>query len=155
MARTNRNQPLPQAAQPRVNDSTAQRAFDLLFVPLREVVRFLQPYVQPEKWKPLPYVNGWQDIPGTGSVYMRGAYRKDPLGRVWLRGVVRRVSGAATEIAELPDGYRPSRGCLFVVISSTLCRVGVSPEGMVVVEAGGDPANFISLDGVSFDTVNE
>lgn len=156
MARANQPRPLPQAPQPRVSDTNTQRAFDLLFVPLREVIRFLQPFVQQEKWQALPYLSGWADIPSTGSTYTRGQYRKDPLGRVWLRGVVTRVSGATLTIATLPEGYRPSRGCIFIASSNSVdCRIDVSSDGVINYVSGGLPGNYISLDGISFDTVNE
>ena len=153
MARTNRNQPLPQAAQPRVTDSNVQRAFDLLFVPLREVVRFLQPYVQQEKWTNVSFLNSWTNF---STSYGTAQYRKDPLGRVHLRGLVKRtVAGYAGQpIFILPTGHRPAKNLLFVAVGNNrFARVDVQPSGVVEVALGDSatPESFLSLDGISFE----
>lgn len=151
----NRNAPLPQAAQPRVTDSNVQRAFDLLFVPLREVVRFLQPWVQAEKWRALTFNTGWRNYSPIGAgVWASGLFRKDPTGRVFMQGLIERYSGASTLIATLPETHKPARQHLFCVYTNTgVGRIDVMPDGSVYLLAGG--TLFISLDGISFDTVSE
>lgn len=149
-----RNAPLPQAAQPRVSDTIAQRAFDLLFVPLREVVRFLQPFAQAEKWKPLAVKSGVSDY---ASDYARMEYRKDPLGMVQVRGeaVISGAHGASHVIAVLPEGYRPTRNQVFVVgdtSGSSTGLVQVTPGGAVEHLSGGHAHISINF---AFDTVNE
>lgn len=150
----NRNAPLPQAAQPRVTDSNVQRAFDLLFVPLREVVRFLQPFVQAEKWKPLPLD---ASVSNYATDYARASYRKNPLGRVEVRGEIT-ISGAhggSHTIATLPEGYRPRLNQVFVIADTSGSSTGlvrVTPLGVVEHLAGGH--THVSME-FSFDTVNE
>ena len=145
-----RNRPLPPAPPPRVDDGKLQRAFEALFVPLREVIRFLRPFVQPEKWQVVTYVPGWIDLPGT---YGRSSFKKDPLGRVLLRGIAQRTSGVATQICVLPEGYRPSFTQIFIASSNSVdCRLDIGPEGIVTLAAGGLATNYVSLNGISFDT---
>lgn len=149
----NRNQPLPSASQPRVSDSNVQRAFDLLFVPLREVVRFLQPFVQPEKWKPLPLDSSVSNI---ASDYVQAQYRKNPLGEVEVRGEVT-ISGAhggTHVIGTLPAGYRPRLNQTRLVSDggSSVGIVQITPQGVIEHLVGGHA--HISMY-FSFDTVNE
>lgn len=155
MSRTSRNSPLPEAAQPRVNDTAAQRAFDLLFVPLREVVRFLQPFVQSEKWKPLALLNGFRNY---SNDFYPAQYRKDPMGRVWLRGLVFRSAASTSALFILPVGYRPSCrvGCT-TTANNDWARFDVRPDGSFAFDgaASANWFNFVFLDGISFDTVNE
>lgn len=156
MPRNSANRPLPEAAQPRVNDSTAQRAFDLLFIPLREVVRFLQPWVAPEKWTPLTLQTTWANY-GVPNSFQLAAYRKSPAGRVHLRGLVQRSGGAGTTIAVLPVGYRPRLSCIFYQYDSAGgVRVDVNAAGGIVY-FGGAGAVDVSLEGIEFDAagVNE
>ena len=154
MARTNRNQPLPTATQPRVADSTAQRAFDLLFVPLREIIRFLQPFVQSEKWKGVTFQSPWADL---GSGFHTTQYRKSPMGRVELRGLCYRTTGIATAnevMFVLPVNYRPSHNCTFPCPTNTgVTTVQVHADGTVRWQSGGYVNVF--FDGITFDTVNE
>lgn len=153
VARLNRPRPLPEATQPRVGDSSTQRAFDLLFVPVREIIRFLQPFVQQRKWTALPYQGSWADVPSASIT--RGSYRKDPLARVWLRGTVYRTA-VDNIIATLPLGHRPSRTLIFNVMSAgAATRVDVKADGTVEYVSGGAPAAGVALDGISFDTEHE
>lgn len=150
----NRNPPLPSASQPRVSDSTTQRAFDLLFVPLREVLKFLQPYVQQEKWKPLPVESGVTNFDAT---YALAQYRKNPFGRVEVRGevVISGAHGATHTIAVLPEGYRPRRNQTFVVADASGGGTGlvqVAPDGQILHLAGSHAQVSIEF---TFDTVNE
>lgn len=154
---TNRNQPLPSTAQPRVADSATQRAFDLLYVPLREVLRFLQPWVQAEKWKPIDMLNSWVNF---STAFNSAQYRKDPQGRVYLRGLVKRtVAGyVGVPICALPVGYRPTKTCMFATVGNNKhTRLDVDKGGVVTVAISDSatPEAFLSLDVVSFDTVNE
>lgn len=150
----NRNQPLPSASQPRVSDSNAQRAFDLLFVPLREVLKFLQPYVQPEKWKPLPLDSS---VTNYDATYAQAQYRKNPFGRVEVRGevVISGAHGGTHTIAILPRGYRPTRNQVFVVGDASGGGTGlvqVTPDGLILHLAGSHTQVSIEF---TFDTVNE
>lgn len=149
----NRNSPLPSTSQPRVSDSNVQRAFDLLFVPLREVVRFLQPFVQPEKWKPLALESSASNY---ATDYVQASYRKTPLGEVEVRGeiVVSGAHGGTHAIAVLPAGYRPRLNQVRVVGDggSSVGLVQITPQGVIEHLVGGHA--HISMH-FSFDTVNE
>jgi hypothetical protein len=150
MPRQNRNSPLPDAARPQVADSQIQRALDTLATPLIEVIKFLTPFRQPEKWKPLPFDATWRNYTGATD-RQRAAYKKDPLGRVYLRGLVERFSGAGTSVAILPVGYWPKNETMFTVYTNTgVGRLDVQAVGNLFAVAGG--TGFISLDGISFDT---
>jgi len=107
-----------------------------------------------ESWKALPFANGWTNY---DNFWESGAYRKDQLGIVHLRGLVTRASGPpAGFIATLPAGYRPQRGRLFVVQMGELAGVGrvdVGPDGGVRWAGGsGGETDYTSLDNISFDT---
>jgi hypothetical protein len=108
-----------------------------------------------EDWKGLPFANGWSNY---GDVWETGAYRKDQLGIVHLRGLITRASGAPSTsvFAVLPPGYRPRRSRIFVVETGdphSAGRVNVHPNGEVqwCCGAAGE-IDYTSLDGVSFDT---
>jgi hypothetical protein len=117
-----------------------------------------------EAWKPLPYINGWTDY---GNIWELGSYRKDQLGVVHLRGLVRQstTGPVPAAITVLPPGYRPAHGRLFVVHTGESSagaavpgeregRVQVLSDGQVVwVQGATDPvSNYTSLEGISFDT---
>ena len=146
----NRNSPLPEAGRPQVTDPLIQRAFDTLATPLIAVIQFLLPFRQPEKWKAPAFGTGWRDY-SAATDRQRTAYKKDPLGRIHLRGLVERFSGVETSIAVLPQGYRPKNNTLFVVVTNVgIGRVDVQSTGNVLYVFGG--VGFISFDGISFDT---
>lgn len=147
MAQINRDRPLPAAQQPRVSDSNAQRAFDMLFEPLREVVRFLTPFVQREPWQLLVYSSTWSDS-STG----RGRFRKDPLGFVRLDGLVARSGGALTTVGVLPEGYRPSTEQLRIVYAGGAAGVLTVSTAGVIDYLGAAGAVNIALSGIEFDT---
>lgn len=63
-------------------------------------------------WTALAYGTGWTNFGGGFAV---GAYLKDALGFVHLKGVVARTSGTGMLIATLPAGYRPAESRAWVV----------------------------------------
>lgn len=149
VARDNRRPPLPAASQPRAGDSTTQRAFDSLFVPLRAVLKFLEPYVRQDDWTELTFQSTWGH---TGDPYERGSFRKDPWGRVRLEGVVTRSAGALTPIAILPVGFRPARShVLGVWTNGGFSSVVISSAGLVSYNGAAGGVS-LSLSGISFDT---
>lgn len=109
-----------------------------------------------EPWRVLPFASGWADL---GSVFVAGQFRKDPLGRVHVRGLVSKATGIPVSddlIATLPSGYRPSARQVFGV--ATCCgdapgRVDVLPDGSIVRIAGASgERDATSLDTISFWT---
>jgi hypothetical protein len=105
--------------------------------------------VQPP-WQPLAYATGWEDY---GGPWQTGAFMRDAFGRVWLRGLVRRVSGVGTLVATLPPGYVPAGN----IVNPAFCddagvRVDVESDGSIHYQSTGpDPGNYLSLAGISFD----
>lgn len=149
MGRLNRDSPLPDAARPRVEDPLVQRAFDTLATPLIEVIKFLTPYRQQEKWKAVVYQTGWRDY--IDPALQVAQYRKNPLKRVELRGSVERFSGVTTAIAVLPIGYRPAKRKLFPVVGNAGSgTVSIYASGLIEYTSGG--TTYLSLEGITFDT---
>lgn len=156
VARSTRRPPLPQVFEQRVTDPTTQRAFDNVTQALEAAVDQLQPFVQTDPWhgvgaqRQLAFNTGWQNYTGA-SGYQLAAYRKNPLGRVELRGMVERASGALTTILTLPVGYRPAKSEVFTVYTNTgVGRIDLQSDGQVVLAGGG--VGFVSLSGITFDT---
>ncbi len=153
MSRPNRPSPLPNTQESRVSDPTLQRVLDGIFQPLKAIVEFLQPFVQAEAWKKPVWGTGWRDYATALDTYQTTAYRKNPLGRVELRGLVERASGVGTTIFTLPEGYRPTKTRIFVTLGSAgVGRVDITPGGVVTYISGG--VTFFTLEGITFDTVN-
>ena len=139
-----RNSPLPSVPRSRVADSLVQRALDGIYAPLAAVVAFLQPFVTPEPWQQAAMLPGWTNKDNFA------ASKKDPVGRVHLRGYVGRASGATTGILVLPVAHRPKHEVDVVVYSAgALGQVNILPSGLVSYLAG--TVTDISLENVSFD----
>lgn len=149
VARLNRPRPLPEATQPRVADSSAQRAFDLLFVPLREVIRFLQPLIAPS-WKPLPQPGNGYAPYGTISGSRPPEYTK-VLDRVYFRGAI--SAPIAPFVGRLPVGYRPAGTVRIPVVTAggAFDYVQVGSDGSVLFVGGND----CYLDNLSFSAEPE
>jgi hypothetical protein len=105
--------------------------------------------------------SSWRTYPsGYGNV----GFRKDPLGRVWFRGLLGATATipTSTVIFTLPAGYRPA-GSRSVVLDTSYfgtsgCRIDVQGDGTVLFNgtpgaAGAfDVTGFAALDHLSFDT---
>lgn len=101
-----------------------------------------------------PFQNSWTNF---GSGYAVAGFRKDPQGRVYLRGMIK--SGSVNAVAfTLPAGYRPP-ATLYVTASVSIsptvypCNLYIEPNGQVGIYPGttGTPS-WVSLDGAFFDT---
>lgn len=92
------------------------------------------------------FQNSWTTIAG----YQVPAFRKDPLGRVWIKGVIQ--SGVAGQPCfVLPSGYWPkTTTAIYASSSSNALRIDISTTGQVVSSIGGAGA-FVDID-LSFDT---
>jgi len=109
-----------------------------------------------EAWKALPFAAGWTNY---GGSYEAGAFRKDQLGVVHLRGLVMLANGTpamGSVIGTLPPGYRPQTARLFVVHTGhpyAAGRIDVDTSGQLVWFPGaiGEP-DYTSLEGISFST---
>lgn len=134
-----------------VSDSAVQRGFNHVITTLAQLVKFLDPFVRPVGWEKPTWGAGWQDYTVALDTYQNAAFKKDPLGRVHLRGLVERASGVGTTIMLLPAGHRPAKQKIFVVLGSGgVGRVDIQEDGAVVYVSGG--VTFLSLEGISFDT---
>lgn len=94
--------------------------------------------------------NGWVYY---GAGYEPPAYKMDPGGRVFLKGLIKSgtvdVNGGAP-VFTLPEGYRPSNRQLFMAAAggNTVGRIDVIEDGRVVVAGGVN--SYQSMDGLSF-----
>ena len=155
VSRLNRPAPLPQiVAIPRVDQPVVQRALDAILVVLRAAVDVLQPFVQKEKWQAVTFQNSFSDY--STAVFQPTSYKKDPLGRVYLRGLASRGAAAlSTAVFYLPQGYRPAKNSQFAVMANDkFARLEVTSGGVVQVVAADSATwyTYFSLDGISFDT---
>lgn len=155
VSRLDRGRPLPEVPRVRVDDPQIQRAFDALTTPLRAIAQFLLPFVQPEKWQPLPYANG-TDWTRDLSTLRAPEYRKDALGRVHLRGWVKTAAGASAVIAVLPETHRPTERESFSSFrlngTYAVARIDADVDGRVLlVTPAVGAGDELSLSGISFD----
>jgi hypothetical protein len=93
------------------------------------------------------YTNSWVDF---GGGYMAGAYMKDLMGFVHLRGLIK--SGTmSTSAFTLPAGFRPSAVVLMACASAgAYGQLEVGTGGTITPTVGLN--NYVSLNGVTFDT---
>lgn len=150
VSRLNRNSPLPTAQGGQVDDNKLQRILDTIILPVQAVVEFLQPFVQPEKWKALTYQPDWSDFSTTTQV---GQYRKDPMGIVSVRADFKAAGAhaAGDPIAVLPVGYRPPSTQSYFVWTSTgaIGEIEITSAGRINHLSG--TVAHISMN-ISFDT---
>jgi len=85
------------------------------------------------------------------SGYGAAGFRKDPTGRVALKGLIQSGTINAT-IFTLPAGYRPPKEMLFAPSNNqnSTTDLRVKPDGTVVLASGTN--SWLSLDGIEFDT---
>jgi hypothetical protein len=109
----------------------------------------------PESWQPLQLINSWSRY---GGDYGAPSYRKDAMGRVYLRGLIKRAGGPTNgPLAVLPSGCRPAVRLLLEAMTGSTTdaagRLDISPSGEITWISGlaGDP-NYTSLDDISFWT---
>jgi hypothetical protein len=102
-------------------------------------------------WTTVSYAANWSDF---GAPWAVVAYKKDELGIVQLRGMAKKsvAVGANDTIFTLPSGFRPTAQEYFAVNSNSVFgAVFVTTAGAVNVGVGN--AAYVSLSGISFDTV--
>jgi hypothetical protein len=110
-----------------------------------------------EPWRALTFAGSWTNY---GGPYTTGAYRKDPFGKVHLRGLLAKSAGIPASLdvmAVLPPGYRPAMRYLFGTgggaPTELYSRVDVLPSGEILFLAGATAdTDFTSLDNISFWT---
>ena len=146
-----KNRPIQDVARPQVDDSKVQRALEAIITTVSALVRFIQPYVKQEPWQPLEYQPTWEDFSATTQP---GSYRKDPMGRVWVRGdfLCSGAPSAGDPIAVLPIGYRPKADSSYLSWTDlgVMGEVAISSDGVISYVSG--TVTHISLS-FSFDTV--
>jgi hypothetical protein len=134
------------------------------------LLAFIERYLRNIKQRPWIYIpaygssesyafkEDWENY--GGGTYGEGAFMKDTMGFVHLRGLVKSTDvGAAFTIFTLPPGFRPSARCDFAVPGQDSDppdlesgRLGVTADGDVVAQKGWPDPGWIFLDGVVFDT---
>lgn len=118
----------------------------------------------PEDWRPVTF--GPPPPPGSctfrqafadyGGGFSSAGFYRDPSGTVHMKGLIKLVGGQAPGVCfdaifDLPAGYRPMERHLFTVLSNGVAaRVDVSPSSRVEYISGGDPYQWLSLDGITF-----
>lgn len=88
-----------------------------------------------------------------GASNLAAGYKRDPTGRVWLRGTIKKAVAlvAGETVFTLPVGFRPSATANYGVASNgAFGLVAVGNTGAVQVVVGN--AAWVQLDGISFDT---
>lgn len=109
--------------------------------------------VTPEAWHEVgaagepAFQNGWVNF---GGIYGTAAFRKDPFGTVYLKGMVK--SGTlGSNIYVLPVGYRPAaRGIFASLGSNAVARIDVDSDGSVFVNATLASSAWMTLNGITF-----
>jgi hypothetical protein len=108
-----------------------------------------------ESWTGLSFASYWQDYDNSAD-YEDGAYMKDSMGFIHVRGLIETTSTlAGTTIATLPVGYRPTKHCVFTQYSAdNAVRVDVESTGVIKASTGFTDGNneWLSLAGIIFDT---
>lgn len=115
----------------------------------------------PEAWKSLtPFLaSGWVNFDVAG--FNNPQYRKDPFGKVSLRGGMKQTVPAAVAqsavLATLPAGYRPLNAVTVPLVSidgSSVVGVGavlIQPNGQVLAYSTTLHGTYVGLDGISFE----
>lgn len=110
-----------------------------------------------EAWQTPALLNSWLQYPG--GAFSQIAYRKDVIGRVSLRGLVTKATGASTTtILTLPEGYRPIDHVMFAVpdglssLGGSVSRVDVQSDGNVIYRGGNSTVIYLALDVIGFWT---
>jgi len=99
-------------------------------------------------WTTVTFNTGWEDY--DTDAWPSAAYMKDFTDRVYLRGLVKRVSGSETLVFTLPSGYQPHKRCMFAgATGGGHARIDVWGNGTVTIES--TYATYLSLDGITFD----
>lgn len=122
------------------------------------LVRALSSFVEP--WTAVPaqgsgptyaFQNSWVN---SGGGFAAAAFRKDPMGVVWLKGRI--TGGAVPSICfQLPAGYRPTETRSFATLghqsggNDDQIHIDIDTSGNVTLSSGA-AQSFASLDGVSF-----
>jgi hypothetical protein len=104
-------------------------------------------------WQAPTYNANWADF---GAGQAAGGYKFDALGRVVLKGLVKKAVAlvANDAIFNLPAGYRPANEHIFACASAAgYTEIRAQPGGNVYIVAGGS-AVFTSLAGIRFDPLS-
>jgi microcystin-dependent protein len=108
----------------------------------------------PEAWHTIgsagepAFQNSWTNYGSAPSVSVAAFYR-DPLGVVYLKGVVKSGTVGSVPVFTLPVGYRPIERRSYAVLSNGALAIAlVQPNGQVQVVSGSN--NDVSLDVISF-----
>jgi len=107
------------------------------------------------------FQNGWQNY---GGAFTPVGFRKDPTGRVLIKGMMNKAGGnfIANEVLfTLPPGYRPVEQMMMSARCNggsaqpdTVNQMYIYPDGrvMLVTGAAANPVNWLNISGWIFDT---
>jgi hypothetical protein len=96
-----------------------------------------------------PFTNGWANFGGTEEAV---SFRKDPFGKVRLKGMLLGPSG--TSAFTLPVGYRPPKRLRLITALSgnvTPAALVIDSDGTIIL-TGSATSTWASLSGIEFDT---
>ena len=97
-------------------------------------------------WQSPTLNSGWSNF---GGGFASAGYYRDPLGVVWVRGLVVAGAGAGTTVFVLPSNYRPAANMLWMTIANTgslvISRLDVQSDGAVVIVIPSSPIAYVSL----------
>jgi hypothetical protein len=142
--------PDPPGGSP-VDADAIQANFDQLkkeFPLSRKNLKIEQPHIVGAAGEPV-FQNSWVNFDTTA--FHGARFWKDPMGIVHVEGLIKNGTAAPNTIFELPAGYRPSNGHIFVVMGNVTAshRVDIGPTGALVWRGGGTSA-YLSLSGIHF-----
>ena len=140
--------------RPQVSDPNMARFFDALVTTVRRVITLVQPLDTPDAWHPPTFINSWTNY---ANNYLPGGYTKDALGRVHLRGTIRRTAAgwASLPAFNLPVGYRPAKQVAIATSGfGKHAQVEITATGSLSIVAADSatPESALCLDNISFDT---
>lgn len=100
------------------------------------------------EWTGLSFNAGWANY---DAGWVQGSYKK--VGDlVFVRGLIKRVSGSDANIALLPAGFRPTNSHMITAWSDTgVARIDINSLGQITLVSGG--TGWLSLFSTVFSTV--
>lgn len=125
-----------------------------------EVVSMTTDGIYIEPWRDVTFQSGWVDYGADSGDQQWNTvqFRKDVFGTVYLKGLIRRLDTASSNILFiLPADYRPSKSAIFSSANHFNEHddiILVRSNGVVEMQgrAPGDSYSWISLDNIYFHT---
>jgi hypothetical protein len=102
-----------------------------------------------EDWTALSFGTNWTNW--ADSNYSDPGYMRNPLGRVYLRGLAKNTNTASTVVGTLPTGYRPTKNLIFATVANdAFFSIEIKSNGDVNCRSTPILNQWHSLAGISF-----